>query len=107
MYMHIICIYASLGIENFGFMKILVSKLLLLLRTCQILFGDCSCSTSSSLNVKHVLAVLQPGIKFWLSVGIEEIRIETEQNFEMKNEYSFVRYKHEIRYFFRTPSLQC
>lgn len=103
MYLHIICIYASLGIENFECMKILFSKLLLLLHTCQILFGDCSCSTSSSLNVKHVLAVLWPGIKFWLklSVGIKEIRIETEQNFEMRNGYSFVRYKHENEILFQ------
>lgn len=56
MYMHVICIYASLGIESFGCMKILNSKFLI--DTCQILFGDCSCSTSSYLNVKHVLAVL-------------------------------------------------
>lgn len=109
MYMHVICIYASLGVEKFGCMKILISKLLFLLHTYQIQFSDCSCSASSYLNVKHVLAVLWPGIKFCLraSVGINEVRIQTEHNFETINEYSFVRYKHEIRYFARTPSFWC
>lgn len=78
MYMHVTCICASLGIENFGDMKILISKWLL--HTCQILFGVCSCSARSYWNVKRVLAAPWPGITFGLrvSVGISDTGIRAQ-----------------------------